>query len=93
MSLSSSVFLDIAKKQDKYKLNELWSIYHKLQKIDTDQTKWQEKLEKTINTGSITYYQLTIFPFSLELKNICHLGLFGEFDNIYLENDQNLCLG
>ena len=45
--------LDIAKKQDKYKLNELWSIYHKLQKIDTDQTKWQEKLEKTINTSAL----------------------------------------
>lgn len=45
--------LDTAKKQDNYKLNELWGIYHKLQKPDTDKTKWQAKLDEAIKNSKL----------------------------------------
>lgn len=45
--------LDTAKKQDDYELNEIWGVYHKLQKPDTDKIKWQEKLNKIIEKSKL----------------------------------------
>ncbi|AYQ56296.1 type II-B CRISPR-associated RNA-guided endonuclease Cas9/Csx12 [Bathymodiolus thermophilus thioautotrophic gill symbiont] len=70
--------LDTAKKQDFYKLNEIWSVYHKLQKSDVDKIKWQEKLGNLIDASKLPKDLKQDLDFSQEES-------FGHFLNKYYQ--------
>lgn len=71
--------LDTAKNQDNYKLNEIWSIHHWLQKPATkNQYKLQKKLADAIKESTLSNYLKQDLEFNQQ-------GSFGHFLNKYYQ--------
>lgn len=45
--------LDTAKQDDSYKLNEIWSIHHKLQQLKKGKDQWESKLAAAVNDSKL----------------------------------------
>ena len=79
--------LDTTKKQDKYKLNEIWSLHHKLQQLPKDSSnieekqekqEWQSKLEKVKEASKLPNELKQNLDFETQ-------GSFGHFINKYYQ--------
>ena len=76
--------LDTAKKQDKYKLNQIWSVHHKLQQLSKDSSnveekqEWQCKLEKVKEASKLPNELKQNLDFETQ-------GSFGHFINKYYQ--------